>query len=160
MQNKFISRACATTIAFTITLITLLVTAGVTASTAAAADAPITQRSATTGVTADALPTAQINQVVWDQAIVGNTVFAGGQFTSARPPGSNAGTNESPRTNLMSYNLATGALNPFAPSLNGIVKVLALSPDKSPPVRRRQLHQRERHRSTTASPPITPPPAR
>ena len=129
LKNRF-SRACAMTIAFSITLITLLATAGVTALPAAAADPPITQRAAT-GVTADALPTAQINGVVWDQAIVGNTVYAGGQFTSARPPGSNAGTNESPRTNLMSYNLSTGALNPFAPSLNGIVNVLALSPDKS-----------------------------
>ncbi len=67
MLKKFYARACATTIAFTITLVTLLAVAGVNAPEAAAADAPITQRSAT-GVTADALPTAQINGVVWDQA--------------------------------------------------------------------------------------------
>ena len=53
---------------------------------AAAADPPITQRSAT-GVTADALPTVQINGVVWDQAIVDNTVYAGGDSSPrlARP---------------------------------------------------------------------------
>ena len=114
MLKNFYVRACATTIAFTITLVTLLAVAGVNAPEAAAADAPITQRSAT-GVTADALPTAQIDGVVWDQAIVGNTVYAGGQFTSARPAGARPGTNESPRSNLLAYNIRTGALNAASP---------------------------------------------
>ena len=129
LKSRF-SRACAMTIAFSITLITLLATAGVTALPAAAADPPITQRVAT-GVTADALPTAQINGVVWDQAIVGNTVYAGGQFTSARPAGADAGTSESPRSNLMALNITTGVMTHFAPAINGIVNVLALSPNKS-----------------------------
>ena len=38
-------------------------------------------------VTSDALPTAQVNGVVWDQVIVGNTVYVTGSFTKARPPG-------------------------------------------------------------------------
>ena len=36
---------------------------------------------------ADALPTVQINGVVWAQAIVGNTVYVGGEFTTAQPAG-------------------------------------------------------------------------
>ena len=42
-------------------------------------------------VTADALPTVQINGVVWDQEIIGNTAYAVGEFTSARPAGGPAG---------------------------------------------------------------------
>ena len=42
-------------------------------------------------VSADALPTAQIgNGVVWDQAVVGNTVYVAGSFSTARPAGSAA----------------------------------------------------------------------
>ena len=48
-------------------------------------------------VSADALPTVQINGVVWDQVIVGNRVYATGQFTQARPAGAAPGTNETPR---------------------------------------------------------------
>ena len=39
-------------------------------------------------VAADSLPTVQIDGVVWDQLVVGNTVYATGSFTSARPAGS------------------------------------------------------------------------
>ena len=41
-------------------------------------------------VTADALPTVQIDGVVWSQAVVGNTVYAGGQLRQ-RPPGRRRG---------------------------------------------------------------------
>lgn len=82
-------------------------------------------------VSTDPLPTPQINGVVWSQAIVGNTVFVGGSFTNARPAGSAAGTNTVARSHLLSYNLTTGALNPFAPSLNGQVRAVAASPDGS-----------------------------
>tara|TARA_R110002020_G_scaffold214865_6_gene422051 strand:- start:2888 stop:8005 length:5118 start_codon:yes stop_codon:yes gene_type:complete len=83
-------------------------------------------------VTADALPTVQINGVAWDQAIAGNTVFAGGEFTRARPAGSPAGANESVRSNLLAYNLTTGALiASFAPTFNGTVRQLAVTPDGS-----------------------------
>lgn len=92
---------------------------------------PVVQRGPN-GVTADALPTVQINGVVWSQAVVGNTVYAGGNFTDARPAGAAPGTNLTRRANLLAYNLTTGALNTsFAPSLNGQVKTVAASPDGS-----------------------------
>ena len=84
----------------------------------------------TTGmVTADALPTAQIDGVAWTQLIVGNTVYVGGDFTRARPAGAAPGMNTVVRNNLLAYELTTGALLPFAPSVNGQVKALAASPD-------------------------------
>ncbi|TFD12071.1 PKD domain-containing protein [Cryobacterium sp. TMT1-2-2] len=81
-------------------------------------------------VAADALPTTQINGVVWSQVIVGNTVYAGGEFTKARPAGSAAGVNEVVRNNLLAYNLTTGVLvASFNPDLNGVVRTLAASAD-------------------------------
>lgn len=92
---------------------------------------PILQEPAS-AVTADALPTVQIDGVAWDQVINGNTVFAGGSFANARPAGAAAGTSLTPRANLLSYNLTTGVLNSnFAPSLNAQVLALALTPDGS-----------------------------
>ena len=92
----------------------------------------VVDRNATTGVTADSLPTTQIDGVAWDQAIVGDTVYAGGQFSNARPAGAAAGTQLSPRSNLLSYNIRTGVLNAgFAPTVNGRIRDMALSPDKS-----------------------------
>ena len=83
-------------------------------------------------VTADALPTVQIDGVVWSQTMIGNTVFAGGQFTKARPAGAAAGANTTTRNNLLSFDVTTGVLNQsFAPTLNSSVKVVAASPDGS-----------------------------
>ncbi|WP_328532269.1 hypothetical protein OG984_14595 [Nocardioides sp. NBC_00368] len=83
-------------------------------------------------VSADVLPTVQIDGVAWKQVIVGDTVYVGGSFTSARPAGAAVGTNETPRSNMLAYRLSTGELIPgFAPSFNGQVKDMALSPDKS-----------------------------
>ncbi len=113
-----------------------LVASGVVVSAALAPAAladpqPVSQPLASTA-TADALPTAQIDGVVWSQAIVGNTVYAGGQFNNARPAGAAAGTNLTPRGNLLAYNINDGTLvTSFAPSLNGVVKSVAASPDGS-----------------------------
>ncbi|MFD7078183.1 hypothetical protein ACFV9G_28515 [Nocardioides sp. NPDC059952] len=83
-------------------------------------------------VSADVLPTVQIDGVAWKQVIVGDTVYVGGSFTSARPAGAAAGTDETPRTHLLAYRLSTGELiDSFAPTLNGQVKDMALSPDQS-----------------------------
>ena len=81
-------------------------------------------------VSADALPTVQIDGVVWQQAIVGNTVYAAGSFANARPAGAAAGTNLTPRANFLSYDITTGALNTaFAPSLNAQAEAVVASPD-------------------------------
>lgn len=83
-------------------------------------------------VTADSLPTVQINGIVWDQAVVGNVVYAAGKFTSARPAGAAAGTNETPRSNLLAYDIRTGVLiASFAPNINGQVRQVEASPDGS-----------------------------
>ena len=82
-------------------------------------------------VSTDPLPTAQIDGVVWDQVIVGNTVFVGGSFAAARPAGSAPGVNTVPRSHLLSYNLQTGVLTSWAPTLNAQVRALDVSPDGS-----------------------------
>lgn len=82
-------------------------------------------------VTADALPTAQIDGVVWDQQIVGDTVFVGGSFSQARPAGAAAGTSQSPRSNLMSYTLSTGVMTSWNPGANAQVRTVTTSPDQS-----------------------------
>ena len=105
--------------------VSALVPSGVGApmSMAVAEDEPTT-------VTADALPTVQINGIVWDQEIVGDVVYAAGSFSSARPAGSPAGTNEIPRSNLLAYRLSTGELiQSFAPSINAQVRSVEASPD-------------------------------
>lgn len=77
-----------------------------------------------------ALPTVQVNGVVWTQAVNGDIVYAGGEFTSARPAGAPAGTSETPRWNLLAYRLSTGELiQGFDPHLNGEVRGVAVSPD-------------------------------
>ncbi|QNG37268.1 PKD domain-containing protein [Geodermatophilaceae bacterium NBWT11] len=89
-----------------------------------------TGKTAPTTVTADALPTTQINGVVWDQAVVGNTVYVAGRFTTARPAGAAAGTSEVSRNNLLAYDLRTGVLvSSFNPNLNAQAWSLATSPD-------------------------------
>jgi PKD repeat protein len=83
-------------------------------------------------VTADALPTVQIDGVAWSQVVVGDTVFVGGRFSNARPAGAAAGTQQTPRSNLLAYDIRTGALiTSFAPVLNGQVLAVAASPDGS-----------------------------
>ncbi len=83
-------------------------------------------------VAADALPTVQINGVVWDQEIVGNTVYVGGQFTFARPAGSAPGANQVARSNLLAYDVRSGQmLTTWAPTANAPVKSVTASPDGS-----------------------------
>ncbi|MGY1741765.1 MULTISPECIES: PKD domain-containing protein [unclassified Blastococcus] len=116
--------------------LSLLLAAGTLAllpGTARADSAPLLPSAATpTTVTADALPTVQIDGVAWAQAVVGTTVYVGGSFTSARPAGAPLGTNETPRANLLAYDIRTGELiTSFAHDLNGQVLAVAASPDGS-----------------------------
>ncbi|HEY5881086.1 MAG TPA: PKD domain-containing protein [Nakamurella sp.] len=112
-------------VAVTALIATGLTVATVAAPIAAADPGPI--QSST--VTADALPTAQIDGVAWVQRVVGNTVFVGGQFSNARPAGAAVGTQQVARNNLMSYDITTGVMTSWAPNLNGQVKAMAVSPD-------------------------------
>ena len=60
-------------------------------------------------VSADGLPTWQINGVVWAQVVVGNTVYVTGSFTAARPPGAAVGSaSEVAAGNLLAYDITTG----------------------------------------------------
>jgi PKD repeat protein len=116
--------------------VTAVVTAGVvvglgTPAVAATGPAPIEQRNEAT-VTTDPLPTVQIDSgIVWAQVIAGDTVYAGGSFSNARPAGAGQGQNLMPRSNLLAYDINTGVATSFAPVINGTVKALAVSPDGS-----------------------------
>ena len=80
-------------------------------------------------VTADALPTVQVDGVVWSQVVVGPPSTPVGSFANARPPVPLPAPNSSPR-NLLAYDLITGQLlTSFAPTLNAQVLSLAASPD-------------------------------
>jgi PKD repeat protein len=104
---------------------------GISSPAASAAPAPPSEAPAEVA-TADALPTAQIDGVAWSQTIVGDRVFVGGRFTTARPAGAAAGVNTVPRSNFMAYSLSTGVLDTaFQPAFNGQVKVVAASADGS-----------------------------
>ena len=103
----------------------LIVTPAVRADTAPPAGTPAT-------VSADRLPTWQINGVVWSQAVANNVVFAGGQFTRARPPGVTPGVPaRSAAQNFFAYDIT----------------------DRQPPPVLRALGERRRSRSS--SPPRT-----
>ena len=83
-------------------------------------------------VTADALPTVQIDGVVWSQAVAGNTVFVGGRFGNARPAGAAVGQNQTPRSNFLAYDIRTGELiSSINASFNAQVRTIAVSPDGS-----------------------------
>src|SRR3954452_16040069 len=109
----------------------VLPAAGVTAAGSAMADTRPSGRTTPATVSADPLPTVQIDGVVWSQAIVGTTVYAGGKFTTARPAGAAPGTRTVKRSNLLAYDIRTGALKTsFAPTLNGQVLAVVASPDQ------------------------------
>ena len=82
-------------------------------------------------VGADALPTWQINGVVWSQAIVGRTVYVTGKFTKARPPGvARGGPGEVDAANVFAFDLNTGTMvTSFRHSLNGQGLIVRASPD-------------------------------
>ena len=124
-----------------------LAVGGLAPSTVAVADtAPKNPADITTPetVSTDVLPTPQIGDgssaavfgdtkgagVVWDQVVVGDTVYVGGQFGFARPAGAAKGEKVVVRSNFLAYDLKTGALLDYAPSFNGTVLSMAVSTDQ------------------------------
>jgi PKD repeat protein len=105
---------------------------GASAATADTMPPDPTSPSSPPTVSADALPTTQIDGVAWSQVVVGNTVYVAGKFTTARPAGSAPGANTQPRANLLAYNIETGVLDTtFKPALNGQALGITASPDGS-----------------------------
>ncbi|WP_327286965.1 DNRLRE domain-containing protein [Streptomyces sp. NBC_01198] len=87
-------------------------------------------------MTADDLSTWQTNGVVWALAQADGVVFAGGTFSSVRPPGAAAGTGEQQALNFQAFDAASGAptsckLSFTVGSGTATVRALAVSPDKS-----------------------------
>ncbi|MEA5116811.1 MAG: hypothetical protein VB036_04230, partial [Propionicimonas sp.] len=102
-----------------------LLTAGVLAlTTGLVGIAPVTAEavqlpSDPDTVTAEALPTWQLNGVVWSTVVVGNTAYATGDFTKARPPGEAATSALSvPAKNIFAFDVTTGNPVAFDHSLN------------------------------------------
>ncbi|MEW2012577.1 MULTISPECIES: PKD domain-containing protein [Microbacterium] len=114
-------------------VVTVGLALGLAPTAAAAADPPAAAAADTLPetVSADSLPTVQIDSgVVWSQVIVGDTVYAAGQFSNARPAGAAPGNSLTPRGNILAYSLTTGALiTSFAPSFNNRINEIAASPD-------------------------------
>ena len=111
-------------------VVAALAAGGLTAA-AAAAD-PVPPPAART-VTADALPTWQINGVVFSQVVVGTTVYVTGSFTKARPPGVPAGDpSEVDAANIFAFDITTGErVASFNHALNAQGLVVKASPDGS-----------------------------
>ncbi len=125
-RNRRLAAASATVLA--------LVAGSLVVADAALADsaptAPTNPKTPAT-VSAVSLPTPQINGVVWTQTVVGNTVFVGGKFSTARPDGALPGRSTVKRSSILAYDIRTGALiAKFAPVLNGQVKTIVPSADK------------------------------
>ncbi|AMM21989.1 hypothetical protein AX769_19865 [Frondihabitans sp. PAMC 28766] len=133
-MGKFAPSRLSTVITASLAAVAIALGGIAAASPALADSAPVdpTSPSTPTTVTADALPTPQIDGVVWSQKVVGNVVYAGGNWSTIRPYGSAKGVNQISQPDLLAYNLTTGALiTTFNPQLNGQVKAVAMSPDNS-----------------------------
>jgi PKD repeat protein len=101
-------------------------------ATPAGADVPPVVDDRSGIVSAQALPTVQIDGVVWDQHIVGNIVYVVGDFSTARPAGSAPGQNQVTRQNMLAYDITTGQLIPgFVANLNNQAMTVSSSPDGS-----------------------------
>ncbi|WP_031521746.1 DUF7594 domain-containing protein [Streptomyces sp. NRRL F-5123] len=103
--------------------------------TGLAAGGPASALTPPVAMTADDLPTWQTNGVVWSLAQADGVVFAGGTFSSVRPPGAAAGTDEQEALNFQAFDAATGAptscrLAFTVGSGTATVRALAVSPDR------------------------------
>jgi chitodextrinase len=72
----------------------------------------------------------QTNNTVWALDVQNNVVYAGGTFTSVRPPGSPLGTNEVARNRVAAFSATTGELiTTCNPNANNLVYDLDVSPN-------------------------------
>lgn len=110
-----------------------IVAAGLAAAPAQAEEMPAAPAaSLPETVSADVLPTPQINGVVWSTAVRGDIAFAVGSFTHARPYGvALGGPGEVLRNNAMAFNISTGEILPWNPNLNAQGRDVEISPDGS-----------------------------
>ncbi|MFJ6463413.1 LamG-like jellyroll fold domain-containing protein [Streptomyces sp. NPDC091387] len=105
------------------------------ALSAAAGGSPATALTAPVSLTADDLSTWQTNGIVWSMAASDDgVVYAGGTFSTVRPPGASAGTSEQPAVNFAAFDASTGAptgcsLSFTLSSGTATVRALTLSPD-------------------------------
>ncbi|CAH0180874.1 MULTISPECIES: hypothetical protein [unclassified Arthrobacter] len=114
------SAALATALAFT----------AAPGATADSAPADPSLPSSPVTVTADSLPTVQVDGVVWQQTVIADTVYAVGKFSTARPAGAPAGTQTTARKNILAFSLTTGKLiTSFTASLNAQALAVTASPD-------------------------------
>lgn len=100
----------------------VLAVQGITATNELLASADTLPQSGTPAtVSADPLPTVQVDGVVWATATYGNTVYATGRFSYARPAGvALGGAGTVARTNLLAFDIRTGVLDTtFVHSLSG-----------------------------------------
>ena len=103
------------------------------------------------GITADNLSTYQTNGVVWAMAQAGGLVFVGGTFSSIRPPGAAAGTDETQVANFAAFDAATGAAGRLPAQLHRRLRRRHRAgarrlAGRQDPVRRRLLRVGQRHR--------------
>lgn len=81
-------------------------------------------------VTAEALPTWQLNGVVWSTVVVGNTAYVTGEFSKARPPGEPVGSALSiDAKNIFAFDVTTGNPVNFNHELNGQGLIIRASDD-------------------------------
>ena len=89
-------------------------------------------QSTEASLAATAGPSWQTNGSVQGIAVAAGTTYAGGRFTSVRPPGAAAGTGEVGQAYLAAFDASTGALvSSFNPVLNGQVYAVAATADGS-----------------------------
>lgn len=116
-----------------VVLVAAVLAGGLTGLPAAQADTAPVSATVPETVSADPLPTWQVTGVVWSQVVVGNTVYATGNFTKARPPGMwQGGPTEIDVSHLIAYDIRTGnRIAGFDHSLNAQGLAITASPDGS-----------------------------
>ena len=83
-------------------------------------------------VSADFIPTPQLNGVAWDLRVRGNIAYVVGSFTRARPSGvAPGGAGEVVRNNGMAFNITTGQILDWNPNFNAPVLDIEFAPDGS-----------------------------